>query len=114
MRCASFVLCVFSLAACGGGKVRGADAPLSPAAARVEIVSNAKPPCKKIGSAHGVGEDLDDKVADTQASNAAKEEAAKLGGDTIVVVTQSAGAKAGPGGTVQSIDKTVDVYSCPK
>jgi len=80
----------------------------------VQVVDNAKPPCKKVGTAHGIGEDLDDKVADTQATNGAKEEAAKLGGDTIMVVSQSAGTKAGPGGTVQTLDKTVDVYVCNK
>lgn len=100
------------LFACGGGKSRDANAPLSPAAARVEIVSAAKPTCKKLGSAQGVGKEIDDKIADQQATNAAKEEAAKLGGDTIVIVTQTSNAEAGSGGTEQVITKTVDVFTC--
>lgn len=102
------------LAACAGNSVRGADAPLSPAAAKVEVASQPKPGCKKVGTAQGVGEDLDDKTADTQATNAAKEEAAKLGGDTIVVATQTSDARAGSGGTLVVITKTADVYACGK
>jgi len=100
------------LVACGGGRVRDANAPLSPAAAKVEILSAAKSTCKKLGTVRGIGEDLDDKVSDTQATNAVKEEAAKLGGDAAVLVTTTNNAKAGPGGTVQIIEKTADVFTC--
>jgi hypothetical protein len=98
--------------ACGGGRVRDANAPLSPAAQAVQILSAAKAECKKIGTVHGIGEDLDDKVSDTQATNAAKEEAVKLGGDSIVMVTTTSNTKAGSGGTTIIIDKTADVFKC--
>lgn len=101
------------LVACGSGRVRDANAPLSPAAQKVQILSAAKPTCKKLGSVHGIGEDLDEKVSDTQATNAAKEEAAKLGGDALVFVTTTSDAKAGSGGTQIVINKTADVFSCP-
>lgn len=100
------------LVACGGGRVRDANAPLSPAAQKIEVMTAAKPECKKLGTVHGIGEDLDDKVSETQAMNAAKEEAVKLGGDSIVIVTTTADTKAGPGGTVQVLNKTADVFTC--
>ena len=100
------------LVACGGGRVRDANAPLSPAAQKVEVIAAAKPECKKIGTVHGIGEDLDDKVSETQAMNAAKEEAVKLGGDSIIIVTTTADTKAGSGGTVQVLNKTADVFKC--
>lgn len=109
--CALF--CV-GLVACGGGRVRDANAPLSPAAQKVEVLTAAKPECKRLGTVHGIGEDLDDKVSETQAMNAAKEEAVKLGGDSIIVVTTTANSKAGSGGTVQVLDKTADVFTCAK
>jgi hypothetical protein len=97
---------------CAGGQVRGADQPLSPAAAAVQVVGTPDAKCKKLGTVHGIGETLDEKSSSTQAENAAKEEAVKLGGDTLVFVTQTADAKAGSGGTMQVIDKTAEVYSC--
>ncbi len=113
LRSLSLLSCV-ALVACGGGRVRDANAPLSPEAQKIELMSAAKPECKKLGSVHGIGEDLDDKVSDTQATNAAREEAAKLGGDAIVIVTTTADAKAGSGGTVQVLNKTADVFKCGK
>ncbi len=110
---ASALACLVGFsAACAGGTVRGADTPLSPAAAKVEVASQPKPGCKKLGTAQGIGEDLDEKVADGQATNAAKEEAVKLGGDTIVLATQTSDARAGSGGSVVVLTKTVDVYAC--
>jgi hypothetical protein len=104
-----------ALVACGGGRVRDANAPLSPAAQKIEIREAGKvSECKKLGTVHGIGEDLDDKVSDTQATNAAKEEAAKLGGDAIVIATTTADTKAGSGGTVQVLNKTADVFTCAK
>ncbi|MBI2394272.1 MAG: hypothetical protein HYV09_32170 [Deltaproteobacteria bacterium] len=105
-------IAAFALVACGGGRVRDADAPLSPAAAKVQVLGAAQPTCKKIGSVNGIGEDLDEKVSDAQALKAAKEEAAKLGGDSIVIVTTASDVKAGAGGTVQVITKTADVFDC--
>ena len=61
---------------------------------------------------HGIGEDLDDKVSDTQATNAAREEAVKLGGDALVFVTTTSDSKAGSGGTTIIINKTADVFNC--
>lgn len=113
-RLALFLAASFVLVACGGGRVRDANAPLSPAAMKVEILSAAKAECKKLGSVHGIGEDLDDKVSDTQATNAAKEEAAKLGGDSIVFATTTSDTKAGPGGTIIVINKTAEVLTCAK
>jgi hypothetical protein len=110
MRSSLFGLLI--LVACGGGRVRGADAPLSPEAARVTIVSNAEASCRKLGRATAIGEDLDGAVADAQATNAAKEETAKLGGDTAVIAEQTSDVRAGSGGTVQVIKKTVEVYAC--
>lgn len=101
-----------SICACGGGRVRDANAPLSPAAAKVEVVSAPKPNCKKLGSVKGVGEEINEGVSDTQATNAVKEEAAKLGGDTAVLVTTTNNAKAGAGGTVIVIEKSADVFTC--
>jgi len=86
--------------------------PPAPAGARVQVAKDAKPPCKKIGSAIGRGHDLDEKVSEQQAVDGAREEAAKLGGDTIVFVTQTANASAGAGGTYTDIDKTADVFVC--
>lgn len=100
------------LGACGGGRVRDANAPLSPAAAKVEIVTEAKATCKKLGTVKGIGEEIDEKISDTQATNAVKEEAAKLGGDTAVLVTTTNNSKAGAGGTVLVIEKTADVFTC--
>lgn len=111
---APFVVCSCVAIGCGAGRVRDANAPLSPAAQKVEILTAAKAECKKLGSAHGIGEDLDEKVSDTQATNAAKEEAAKLGGDSIVIVTTTSDAKAGSGGTTIVINKTADVLTCAK
>ena len=102
------------LVACGGGRVRDANAPLSPEAQKIEVMTAAKPECKKLGTVHGIGEDLDDKVSETQAMNAAKEEAVKLGGDALIVVTTTADTKAGSGGTVQVLNKTADVFTCAK
>lgn len=107
----ALVLAIASVC-CGGGRVRDANAPLSPAAAAVEVMSAAKPDCKKLGSVNGIGEDLDDKVSDTQATNAAKEEAVKLGGNAIIFVTTTSDAKAGSGGTTVIIKKTADVLNC--
>ncbi len=107
----SWTVCSGALG-CGGGRVRGADQPLSPAAAAVAVVSTPNAACKKLGTVHGIGETLDEKTATTQAENAAKEEAVKLGGDTIVFVSQTSDAKAGSGGTTQVIDKTAEVYVC--
>jgi hypothetical protein len=98
--------------ACGSGRVRDANAPLSPAAQSIEVLTAAKPACKKLGGVHGIGEDLDEKVSDTQATNAAKEEAVKLGGDSIVFVTTTSDAKAGSGGTQIVINKSADVLKC--
>lgn len=105
-------LATLVLVGCGGGRVRDANAPLSPAAQKIEVMTAPKPECKKLGTVHGIGEDLDDKVSETQAMNAAKEEAVKLGGDSIVIVTTTADTKAGSGGTVQVLNKTADVFSC--
>ncbi len=93
--------------------MRDANAPLSPAAQKIEILTAARATCKKLGSVHGIGEDLDEKVSDAQATSAAKEEAAKLGGDAIVFVTTTSDAKAGSGGTLVVINKTADVLTCP-
>lgn len=112
IRTAILPITAIALVACGGGRVRDADAPLSPAAAKVEVLEAAKPTCKKVGTVNGIGEDLDDKVSDAQAVKAAKEEAAKLGGDAIVIVTTASDVKAGAGGTVQVITKTADVFNC--
>ena len=107
------VAVVLSLVGCAGGsKARDATTPLSPAAAKIEVVKEAKKACKKLGTAIGRGRDLDDKVADAQALDAAKEEAAKLGADTMVIVTQTAEPEAGAGGTYQNIAKTVEAYAC--
>jgi len=111
LRPALSVLCL-ALVACGGGRVRDANAPLSPSASGIQVMESAKSECKKVGTVKGVGEDLDEKVSDTQAVNATKEEAAKLGGNAIVIVTTTADSKAGPGGTVQVVNKTADVFSC--
>ena len=100
------------LVACGTAKTRDATAPLSPAAQKVEVVKEAKATCKKLGSAKARGKDADEKVADQQALDAAKEEAVKLGGDTLVLVTQTNEPEAGSGGTVMNLTKTVDVFSC--
>lgn len=109
----ALLLPLLVLVACGAGRVRDANAPLSPAAQSVEVLTAAKTNCKKLGSVHGIGEDLDEKVSDAQATNAAKEEAVKLGGDAIVFVTTTSDAKAGSGGTVVVINKTADVLTCP-
>ncbi len=100
------------LSGCGGGRARDADAPLSAAAAKVDVTSSPKPSCKKLGTVKGVGEELDESVADAQATRAVKEEAARLGGDTAVLVTTTNGAKAGAGGTVMVLEKTADVFVC--
>lgn len=100
--------------ACGGGgpKARGPGDPISAAASRIEVVTEPKPTCKKLGSVHGVGEDLDEKTSDGQAMDATKEEASKLGGDTMVIAEQKAEPIAGSGGTSTKITKTADVYRC--
>ena len=114
----AFGLCglgiALALACAGSGKARDATTPLSPAAAKIEVVKEAKKACKKLGTAVGRGRDLDEKVSDAQALDAAKEEAAKLGADTIVIVTQTAEPEAGAGGTYQNIAKTVDAYACAR
>jgi hypothetical protein len=105
-------LLALSSVACGTGKTRDATAPLSPAAQKIEVVKEAAKTCKKLGTATARGRDADENVADAQALDGAKEEAVKLGGDTIVIVTQTNEPEAGGGGTVQNIKKTIDVFSC--
>ncbi len=86
---------------------------LSPAAAKIEVATEPKD-CKKLGTAHGIGREIDEKISEQQAIDGAKEAAVKLGGDTIVFVTQTSAAEAGAGGSVTKIGKTVDVYTCTK
>lgn len=95
-----------------GGKTRDANAPLSPAAQKVVISKEASPTCKKIGTVKGSGKDLDGKVSDEQASNAVREQAATMGGDTAKIVTETNNSEAGSGGTYFVIDKTADVLKC--
>jgi len=106
------LLSLLTLVACGTSKTRDATAPLSPAAQKVEVVKEANKSCKKLGTATARGKDADEKIADSQALDAAKEEAVKLGGDTIVIVTQTNEPEAGSGGTVMNLTKTVDVFAC--
>jgi hypothetical protein len=103
-----------SLAACAGGASRAADGPLSAAAEKVQVVRQAPPTCKKLGSAHGRGRDLVDAVADRKATDDAREQAAKLGGDTAHLVTETTEQEAGSGGTYAVVTKVVDVYLCAK
>lgn len=100
------------LVACGTSKTRDVTAPLSPAAQKVQVVKEAKKTCKKLGTATARGKDMDEKVADDQALDAAKEEAVRLGGDTIVIATQTNEPQAGSGGTYQNVTKIVDVFAC--
>ena len=114
---ASIVSSALALVAGCAGEARGRDAnaPVSSEASKINVATVAPPPpCKKIGSAEGVGRDLDEKVADTQAADAGREEAVKLGGDTMVVTESSAEPEAGSGGTAMKVRKKVDVYICGK
>lgn len=102
------------LFACAGGASRAADGPLSPAAEKVTVVRQAPPTCKKLGSAAGRGRDLVDAVADRKALDNAREQTARLGGDTAHVVTETTEQEAGSGGTYAVVTKTIDVYLCAK
>ncbi len=107
----SSVWCL-GLLACAGGGPREANAPLSAAAQKVEVVKAAPPKCKKLGSATGQGRDPVEATADAQATDQAREQSAKLGGDTAHVVTETTEQEAGSGGTYAHVTKTVDVYLC--
>ena len=107
----SSVLCL-GLFACAGGAAREANAPLSAAAQKVEVVKNAPPKCKKLGSATGQGRDPVEATADAEATDQVRDQTAKLGGDTALVVTETTEQEAGSGGTYAHVTKTVDVYLC--
>src|SRR5688572_19194341 len=101
-----------AISACASN-ARGPNDPLSPAAQAIRVVGTADPACKKIGTAHGKGRDLVDKVAENQALDGAREQAVKLAGNTIVVSAQTSEPEAGQGGTYHVVTKTADVYKCP-
>jgi hypothetical protein len=109
---ASIALLSLALAACAGGAARDPNTPLSPAAQKVEVVKVAPVKCKKLGSATGQGRDLLEQNADKQATDAGREQTAKLGGDTAHVVTETTEQEAGSGGTYAHVTKIIDVYKC--
>jgi hypothetical protein len=103
-----FALCT-PVAACAQG---GAHQPLSPEAARVQYTTEQDPArsCKRLGTARGHGTDVNEKVAERRALDAAREQAAKLGGNLIVLLEQQRGA-AGASAEAEVVD-VVDVYRC--
>jgi hypothetical protein len=106
-------LALSSWAGCaGGGAGHDPNAPLSPAAAKIQVAAEAAKECKKLGRATGRGRDPDEKIAEGRALDSAKEQAVKLGGDTVVPAGQTAEPEAGQGGTILLVAKTVDVYVC--
>lgn len=109
---AAVALLSLALAACSGGAARDPNTPLSPAAQKVEVVKIPPVKCKKVGSATGQGRDLIEATADKQATDAAREQTAKLGGDTALVVTETTEQEAGSGGTYAHVTKIIDVYKC--
>lgn len=112
--CFLLPLALFAIPACAGGASRAADGPLSAAAEKVQVVRQAPPTCKKVGSAQGRGRDRVDAVAERKATDDAREQTAKLGGDTAHLVTETTEQEAGSGGTYAVVTKTVDVYRCAK
>ncbi len=100
------------LGACASSAAHDPNTPLSPAAQKVEVVRVAPVKCKKLGSASGQGRDPLEQNADKQATDSAREQTAKLGGDTAHVVTETTEQEAGSGGTYAHVSKLVDVYKC--
>jgi hypothetical protein len=100
------------LAGCkGSGK--GADDPVSAGGAKVKIMDAAPNECTKIGTAKGSGRDGNEGLAEQQANDATREQAAQLGGNAMVWVDSNAEKEAGSGGPVTKITRTADVYNCP-
>jgi hypothetical protein len=104
-----FALC--TVAACARG---GAHQPLSPEAARVQYTTEQDPArsCKLLGTARGHGTDESEKVAERRALDAAREQAAKLGGNLIVLLEQQRGAAGASAGVEAEVVDVVDVYRC--
>jgi hypothetical protein len=107
----AFPLCAL-VAGCASAGAHDPNAPLSAAAQKVEVVKIPPVKCKKLGSATGQGRDLIEATADKQATDAAREQTAKLGGDTALVVTETTEQEAGSGGTYAHVTKIIEVYKC--
>ena len=104
-------LVVPSVGCKGSGK--GADDPVSAGGSKVKIMDAAPNECSKIGQAHGVGRDSNEGLAEQQANDAAREQAAQLGGNALVWTDSNAEKEAGSGGPVTKITRTADVFNCP-
>ncbi len=97
---------------CKGGS--GGRDPMTVTASQVKVVTEVKNDCKKIGSVDGRGRDSNPDLADQQGIDAAREQAARLGGEFLVITDTKAEPEAGSGGTVTKVTKSADVYTCPK
>ena len=95
------------------GSGKGADDPVSMGGAKVKIMDAAGEGCQKIGQAHGVGRDSNEGLAEQQANDAAREQAAQMGANVLVWTDSNAEKEAGSGGPVTKITRTADVFSCP-
>ena len=100
-----------SLGCKGSGK--GADDPVSMGGSKVKIMDAAPNECSKIGQAKGVGRDSNEGLAEQQANDATREQAAQLGGNALVWTDSNAEKEAGSGGPVTKITRTADVFNCP-
>lgn len=97
---------------CKGGS--GGRDPMTVTASQVKVVTDVKNECKKIGSIEGHARDSNADLADQQATDAAREQAARLGGEMLIITDTKAEPEAGAGGTVTKVTKNADVYTCPK
>jgi len=105
-------LALAALNGCGGAG-RDANAPLSAEASKVIVKDAAPEGCKKLGSAIGKGRNADEGKAKAQALDGAKEQAVRLGGDTIVLAGHDSQPIDGAGGVVAAVTDTYEVWSCP-
>jgi hypothetical protein len=97
---------------CGGAGAH--EGALSPAAANVGVANDdGVSACKKVGTVRGKGRDFDETRAKDNARDAAKEQAVRVGGDTIVLRGHDNQPVAGSGGTTNETIDTYDVFVCP-
>ena len=95
------------------GSGKGADDPVSAGGSKVKIMDAAPNECTKLGQAKGVGRDSNEGLAEQQANDATREQAAQLGGNALVWTDSNAEKEAGSGGPVTKITRTADVFNCP-